>query len=144
MAAAKLSFAQDTPQGQSQAPIQKSRFHFFYMMVPPSASRAFLARTNRYAFCFRGRADSVRAAILPGPVPSAQGFLAPEESLKIFRFPIFGFPQTGGKCRFRLIWLFLDLRGRQTPWQRRLRANPVSATDSPNNCGHFDMFHVTM
>ena len=51
MAAAKLCFAQDTPQGHSQAPIQKSRFHFSQIMVPLGAARALIASTNRYAFC---------------------------------------------------------------------------------------------
>ena len=144
MAAAKLSFAQDTPQGHSQAPIQKSRFHFSKIMVPLCAARALNASTNRYAFCSRGPAGSVRAAIVSGPVPSAQVFLSPRESSKIFRLPIFCFQETGGKSRFRLIYHFLDLQGPQAPWPGCLRRKAGSATDCPDDCRHFGVFHVTM
>ena len=144
MAAAKLCFAQDTPQGHSQAPIQKSRFHFSQIDVPLAATREVSGTTNRYAFCSRGPAGSVRAAIVSGPVPSAQVFLSPRESSKIFRLPIFCFQETGEKSRFRLIYHFLDLQGPQAPWPGCLRRKVGSATDCPDDCRHFGVFHVTM
>ena len=50
-------------------------------------------------FCFWGSVGSARAAIVPGPVPGAQGFLALQESPKIFRFPNFWFsPNSRKSC----------------------------------------------
>ena len=85
-----------------------------------------------------------RAAILSGPVPSAQGFLAPTESPKIFWSPIFGFPETLEKGVSRLNLHFVGLPRSQKQGRRCRQTNPLCATDSPDDCRHFDVFHVTI
>ena len=130
----KLSFRFRRRRTHKHAFEPKSRFHFFRWTVS----------TNRYAFGFWGPIGPARAAILPGSLPDVQGFLALQESQKIFRLPIFGFPETSEKGGLRLILHFWDFQRPQRQGRRCWQTKLICATDCPDDCRHFHVFHVTI
>ena len=140
----KLSFRYRRRRPHKHAWKPKSQLHFFKIDATPAASRELRASKNRYAFCFWSPVGPARAAILSRPVPSAQGFLALTESPKIFWSPILGFPETLEKGASRLNLHFVGLPRSQKQGRLCRQTNPLCATDSPVDCRHFDVFHVTI
>ena len=70
-------------------------------------------------------------------------FWLPQNHQKYFG-PIFGFPGTLEKGVLRLNLHFVGLPRSQKQGRRCRQTNPLCATDSPEDCRHFDVFHVTI